>query len=164
MLIAVAVTLAIIGVTPPARSAAGSAVEGVLHHLGIGDGATADQRGLTQPMRQAFRRARRAAARDGVALSLTSGWRSAEHQQRLYDEALESYRSAAEARKWVLPPDESSHVTGEAIDVGPGPVERTWLEENGSRWGLCRRYANETWHFEIRTSPGMLCPALESHA
>ncbi len=123
-----------------------------------------DEEGLSTPLRTAFDRARRAAARDGVEITLTSGWRSAEHQQQLFDEAVSTYGSPDAARQWVLPPADSKHVSGDAIDVGPGAAERTWLEQRGSRWGLCRRYANEPWHFELLTSPGGTCPALEDHA
>ncbi len=52
-----------------------------------------------------------------------------------------------------------SHVTGQAVDIGP-PVADDWLIANGSRFGLCRTYANELWHFELATEPGGVCPPL----
>jgi hypothetical protein len=36
-----------------------------------------------------------------------------------------------------------------------------WLQKNGWKYGLCRRYDNEPWHFEALTSPGGHCPALQ---
>jgi hypothetical protein len=118
---------------------------------------------LSAPLRRAVDRALAAAARDGVELRVTSGWRSAEHQARLYAEAIAKYGSAQRARRWVLPPDESAHVRGEAVDVGPAAGAR-WLDTNGVRFGLCRRYANEAWHFELLArAKGSPCPAMEPH-
>jgi len=39
-----------------------------------------------------------------------------------------------------------------------------WLRENGVRFGLCQRYANEPWHFErLAGARGSDCPALQAH-
>lgn len=97
------------------------------------------------------------AAARGVELKVTSGWRSAEYQQRLLDEAIELYRSEAEARKLVHPPEKSEHVVGKAIDIGP-TAAADWLIQHGGDYGLCQTYANEMWHFELMTSPGGQCP------
>lgn len=99
------------------------------------------------------------AAQDGVTLTLTSGWRSPEDQQQLVDDAVERYGSLAEASRWVLPPQTSAHVAGQAIDVGP-TAGALWLEERSERYGLCRTYANEGWHFEPVIEPGGTCPAM----
>ncbi|NHC15915.1 M15 family metallopeptidase [Motilibacter deserti] len=104
-----------------------------------------------------------AAHADGVRLEVTSGRRSAEHQQRLLDEAIEKYGSRSAATQWVLPPEDSAHVRGEAVDVGPAEG-MAWLQEHGAAYGLCRRYANEPWHFEPLVEPGGRCPAFEPHA
>jgi hypothetical protein len=118
---------------------------------------------LSPSMRRALAKATDAAAADGVELRVTSGWRSAEHQQQLYTAAIRKYGSAAAARRWVLPPEESAHVRGAAVDVGPEAAAR-WLEVNGVRFGLCRRYANESWHFErLAAAVGSVCPPLEPH-
>jgi zinc D-Ala-D-Ala carboxypeptidase len=118
---------------------------------------------LSPAMRRAVRLATEAAAADGIALRVTSGWRSADHQRRLFEAAVRKYGSPAAARRWVLPPDESAHVQGRAIDVGPEEAAR-WLERHGVRFGLCRRYANEPWHFErLAAARGSACPALEPH-
>lgn len=123
-----------------------------------------DVAGLDPMVRRAVDRAVAAAAADGLTLSVTSGRRSREHQARLYDAAVEKYGSAAKARRWVLPPGESAHVQGVAVDVGPR-ASAAWLEEHGVRFGLCRRYANEPWHFELLAPhKGQPCPAMEPHA
>jgi hypothetical protein len=103
---------------------------------------------------------------DGVELSLTSGFRSLSRQQMLFDREVAIRGSESEAAKWVLPPQFSKHPRGLAIDVNypDGRDQALWLERNGSRFGLCRVYANEWWHFEGVIAPGGTCPALASNA
>ena len=100
-----------------------------------------------------------AAAADGINMTITSGWRSAEFQQRLLDDAVRTYGSLAAARQYVQTPAMSKHVTGEAVDVGGAGADQ-WLIAHGSRFGLCRIYANELWHFELATDAAGNCPAL----
>ncbi|WP_433561103.1 M15 family metallopeptidase [Nocardia sp. CA-151230] len=94
----------------------------------------------------------------GVSLWITSGYRTPAEQEALWEDGLQTYGSPEAARRWVLPPDESTHVTGEAIDVGPREGAQ-WLEDNGSHWGLCRMYDNEWWHYELATTPDGPCPS-----
>ena len=107
----------------------------------------------------AVQQAAGAAAADGVTMTITSGWRSPEFQQQLLDDAIATYGSFAAARQFVQTPQQSHHVTGNAVDIGP-PAADDWLIANGSRFGLCRTYANELWHFELATAPGGVCPPL----
>ena len=110
-------------------------------------------------MRRAVRRAVQAAAADGVELRVASGWRSRAHQERLFADAVAKYGSPQAARRWVLPPDDSEHVQGRAVDVAP-PEAAAWLDEHGVRFGLCRRYDNEPWHFErLAPAVGSALPA-----
>lgn len=81
----------------------------------------------------------------------------------LLDRAVKAYGSVEVARQYVLPPAESKHVTGEAVDVVPSKANG-WLSLRGSEHGLCRIYANEPWHFELVTEPGGACPPLLSNA
>ncbi len=119
--------------------------------------------GLQPSMRRSIERAIDAAAAEGVELRITSGARTAERQQKLFDGAVAKHGSSQAARRWVLPPQESEHVAGQAVDVGP-PVAAAWLAENGDGFGLCQRYANEPWHFErLAGAKGSLCPALQPH-
>ena len=103
---------------------------------------------------------------DGVELSLTSGFRSLSRQQMLFDREVKIRGSESEASKWVLPPQFSHHPKGLALDVNypDGRSEALWLERNGSRFGLCRVYANEWWHFEGVIAPGKACPELAPNA
>jgi zinc D-Ala-D-Ala carboxypeptidase len=103
---------------------------------------------------------------DGVNLSITSGFRSLSRQKFLFDREVAIRGSETEAAKWVLPPQFSHHPQGLAIDVNypSGPSAALWLEKNGSRFGLCRVYANEWWHFEGVIAPGQRCPAMAPNA
>jgi hypothetical protein len=118
---------------------------------------------LTQEMAARVEKAITAATEAGLTLTITSGWRSHDYQQGLFDDAVQRHGSPDVARQWVLPPDESMHVRGLAVDVGP-EAAALWLAENGWRFGLCQRYANEPWHFEPITSPGGACPDRQADA
>ena len=117
-------------------------------------------------LQQRFNTAQLFAARDGVALLITSGFRSLERQKFLYDREVQLRGSETEAAKWVLPPQSSHHPKGLAIDVNypMDPAGAMWLERNGWRFGLCRVYANEWWHFEGVIAPGGVCPPMAANA
>jgi hypothetical protein len=100
----------------------------------------------------ALRRAATDASAAGVELVVDSGWRSPAYQERLLREAVAKYGSEEEAARWVATPDTSAHVSGDAVDVGPSGA--AWLSDHGASYGLCRIYANEPWHFELRPEAG----------
>ena len=103
---------------------------------------------------------RQAATDAGVEFVVDSGWRSPAYQEHLLRQAVSKYGSEAEAARWVATPDTSAHVSGDAVDIGPSG-SAAWLSEHGARYGLCRIYANEPWHFELR--PDAVdhgCPAM----
>jgi D-alanyl-D-alanine carboxypeptidase len=114
---------------------------------------------LDHDLLAALQDAARDAQDDGVALVVTSGWRSRAHQRRLFVQAVGRYGSEAEARRYVATPATSAHVTGDAVDVGPTDGAY-WLDRHGADYGLCQVFANEIWHFELATSPGGRCPAM----
>jgi zinc D-Ala-D-Ala carboxypeptidase len=97
----------------------------------------------------ALRRAANDAAADGVVLSVDSGWRSPQYQERLLREAVSKYGSEQAASRWVATPETSAHVSGDAVDIGPSRAA-AWLSEHGAAYGLCRIYGNEPWHYELR--------------
>jgi D-alanyl-D-alanine carboxypeptidase len=113
---------------------------------------------LEPALRAAMQAAARAAIADGVEFVVTSGWRSAEYQQQLLDDAVIEYGSIEAAEEFVLSPEESAHVPGEAVDIGRTDAN-SWLSQHGADYGLCQTYANEMWHFELVTEPGGECPA-----
>jgi hypothetical protein len=109
-----------------------------------------------------FKAAQAAAKKDGQKIYIASGFRSLERQKVLFAQAVKKYGSEKIASKWVAPPLISHHPWGVAIDVNyPNePVGAGWLEVNGSKFGLCRVFENEWWHFEPVIAPGWKCPAL----
>jgi len=119
--------------------------------------------GLSPKLKARLKKAMAAARADGITISITSARRSATKQQRLLNAAIKKYGSYKLATRWVLPPKYSAHVQGKAVDIGPAAA-MTWLNKNGWRYGVCRRYDNEPWHFEALTAPGTKCPPREPHA
>ncbi|WKN46552.1 M15 family metallopeptidase [Nocardioides sp. Arc9.136] len=113
---------------------------------------------LDPDLYDALNRAAVGAAEDGIALQVSSGWRSRAYQQHLLDAAIQKYGSREEALHWVETPDGSSHTSGDAVDVGP-TEPAYWLSQHGSAYGLCQTYSNEIWHYELATRPGGACPS-----
>jgi hypothetical protein len=90
-----------------------------------------------------------AASRDGVKIVINSGWRSPEYQERLRRQAASKYGSEENAARWVATAGTSSHVSGQAVDIGPSRA-MAWLSRHGAGYGLCQIYRNEPWHYELR--------------
>ena len=111
---------------------------------------------LDPELLRALRRAATAAAEDGIRFYVNSGWRSPAYQDRLLGQAVAKYGSEAEAARWVATAETSPHVAGQAVDIGR-PDAAAWLAEHGGRFGLCRIYRNEPWHFELRPDG---CPVM----
>ena len=109
-----------------------------------------------------FKAAQAAAAKEGQKIYIVSGFRSLSRQKTLFDQAIRKYKSVDEASKWVAPPLVSHHPWGIAIDVNypDEPVGAGWLEAHGYKFGLCRVFENEWWHFEPVIAPGWKCPPL----
>ena len=173
-----AVVLGAAGLSAPAPRIllADNTVSGDPPALAAGDGSLADGQILTPfdvqnpavgrldpQLLASIQQAATAASADGITMTITSGWRSPEFQQRLLDTAIAQYGSLAAAREYVQTPEASKHVIGEAVDVG-GVGADQWLIANGARFGLCRIYANELWHFELATDAAGNCPPLLPNA
>jgi zinc D-Ala-D-Ala carboxypeptidase len=112
---------------------------------------------LDPALLDALRRAAKQAARAGVTLVVNSGWRSAAYQRHLLHEAVSKHGSHRRATRWVAAADRSSHVSGDAVDIGPSRAA-AWLARHGARYGLCRVYRNEPWHYELRREARGGCP------
>jgi D-alanyl-D-alanine carboxypeptidase len=117
---------------------------------------------LDKQLMYRFKAAQAAAKKDGQRIYIASGFRSLAHQKSLFAQAVKKYGTPAEASKWVAQPFVSHHPWGIAIDVNypSEPVGAGWLEINGAKFGLCRVFENEWWHFEPVIAPGWKCPAL----
>jgi len=109
-----------------------------------------------------FKAAQAAAKKDGQVIYIASGFRTLSRQRYLFAQAIKKYGSVEKATRWVLPPNISHHPWGVAIDVNypDQPVGAGWLEIHGSRFGLCRVFKNEWWHFEPVIAPGWKCPKM----
>ncbi len=121
---------------------------------------------LNETLEWRFKAAQAAAKREGVSLAITSGYRSLARQEYLFNQAKKKYGSFEAAAKWVAPPNISHHPMGLAIDVNypKGPNSAKWLELNGYKFGLCRTFKNEWWHFEGNIAPGWKCPKMMKDA
>ena len=144
----------------PQRGASGEADGAVPDGTTVFDDRIPAVANLDPALLGALRQAATAAARDGVKLFVTSGWRSSKYQEQLLREAISKYGSAQEAARWVGAPTASAHVSGDAVDVGP-LAATAWLSRHGARYGLCRIYGNEPWHYELRPEAiGHGCPPM----
>jgi hypothetical protein len=146
---------------PGAGSAGSTGVEGGEIPDGV---ATLDDdlpaiTGLDPALADAVRQAAADAAADDIDFWITSGWRSPAFQQELLDQAVRKHGSLEAARKVVATPEQSAHVSGEAVDIGPTEGDY-WLIEHSTDYGLCQVYSNEIWHFELLTEPGGTCPPM----
>jgi hypothetical protein len=92
----------------------------------------------------AFDRMAAAARRDGLALSITSAFRSDAEQARLF--------AANPNPKWVAPPGTSLHRYATELDLGP-PAAYAWLKANARQFGFIHRYAWEAWHYGFGANP-----------
>jgi soluble lytic murein transglycosylase-like protein len=104
---------------------------------------------MGKPMRPdvapAFDRLAAAARSDGVALTITSGYRSDAEQARLF--------AAHPDPKWVAPPGKSLHRLGTELDLGP-PSAYGWLAAHAPRFGFTQRYSWEPWHWGYTRAAG----------
>lgn len=86
-------------------------------------------------------------------LRIYSGYRSPDHQSRLWQQALKKYGSPEAARKWVAPPGRSYHNKGLAADLRyASDAVRDWAHKNAAQYGLHFPLAHEPWHIELAGS------------
>lgn len=137
-----------------------SAEDGVLpDHTSAYDTSLPGVAKLDPALRKAVQQAETAMKADGIRLQVTTGWRSKKYQEELLEKAIRQYGSKKKALEYVADPDESHHVTGHAVDIGPTDAD-DWLNRKGNRYGLCQTLSNEIWHFELVTEPGADCPPM----
>jgi hypothetical protein len=102
-----------------------------------------------KPMRPdvaaAFDRMAAAARRDGIALSVVSGFRSNAEQAELFARHADP--------KWVAPPGRSLHRLGTELDLGPASAY-AWLASNAARFRFVQRYSWEPWHYGFTLNAG----------
>jgi hypothetical protein len=110
------------------------------------DGPLAYRQG--KPMRPdvavAFDRMEAAARADGVALLVSSAFRSDAEQAVLFARHPDP--------KWVAPPGHSLHRNATELDLGPARAY-SWLAANASRFHFIQRYEWEKWHYGFVLNP-----------
>jgi hypothetical protein len=83
-------------------------------------------------------------------LSVSSGYRTPEHQAELYQAALRKYGSEQAARHNVAPPGRSYHNKRLAADLAyKDDAARAWAHENAAKYGLTFPMGHEPWHIEL---------------
>lgn len=100
--------------------------------------------GMRPDVAAAFDRMAAAAAGAGLALIVSSGFRSDAEQAALF--------AAHPDPKWVAPPGHSLHRCATELDLGP-ETAYGWLAANASRFGFVQRYSWESWHFGFDGGP-----------
>lgn len=163
LLVVIATISAALGYQPLASSSTTAASHIDVLHLGVGgeaggaipDGATVSDdelpgvANLDPALLRALRQAATDARGDGIEFYVNSGWRSPTYQEQLLDEAISKYGSREKAARWVGTPTGSSHVSGDAVDIGHYDA-MAWLSKHGAKYGLYQIYSNEPWHYELR--------------
>lgn len=125
--------------------------------------ATYDRGTVDPELDSRIKKAQQAAGKAGYRLTVITSYRSWDQQLSMFREGVVKHGSIAEARKVVLPPWESMHVRGLAVDFSERKGA-AWLTKTNGAYGLCQRYANEWWHFEMLGDVGQPCPPLEPDA
>ncbi|MFZ2882122.1 MAG: M15 family metallopeptidase [Candidatus Moraniibacteriota bacterium] len=103
------------------------------------------------------------AEKDGLCLSVSSGYRSFDSQQKVYDEAKD--------KSLVMKAGLSEHQTGLAVDLQACPMDKfgrnddverpelaksfdelpeyVWLVNNAVKYNISQSYSNEPWHWKF---------------
>jgi hypothetical protein len=100
--------------------------------------------GMRPDVAVAFDRMAASASRAGLALVVSSGFRSDAEQAALF--------AANPDPRWVAPPGRSLHRCATELDLGP-PSAYGWLAANASRFGFVQRYSWEAWHYGFAAGP-----------
>ncbi|MBN1494159.1 D-alanyl-D-alanine carboxypeptidase family protein [Candidatus Peregrinibacteria bacterium] len=86
----------------------------------------------------------------GYEIRISSGYRSAERQMRIWQNALKKYGSATEAQKWAARPGKSHHNTGGAIDIyiakTPDGVKMPMYKFRGSKAMMYRALNDDNYY------------------
>ena len=90
----------------------------------------------------------KAAAKDGVQISVVSGFRTMAQQQYLYNCYV---NCACNSCNLAAVPGYSNHQSGSALDVNTSsPGVYAWLDQHASAFGFVRTVPSEAWHWEYK--------------
>ena len=101
----------------------------------------------------------------GHSIKIYSGYRSAERQKELWEQAVRKYGSPEAAKKWVAPPGRSRHNFGAAADLQfESESAKQWAHKNASKYGLTFRMGHEPWHIEPANARNMVANNVEEQS
>jgi LAS superfamily LD-carboxypeptidase LdcB len=123
---------------------------------------------LNKDAAAAFNKMKQDAAKQGIDLSVVSGYRSVDVQQQLWDAQVAKQGSEQAAAQISAPPGYSEHQTGYALDIGQTSAGGSdlnqsfqntpayqWLQQNAGKYGFQQSYTgasggteNEPWHWK----------------
>ncbi len=114
---------------------------------------TVDGKPAERKTANAYALMQQAALRDGVRLSVVSGFRSMSEQRFLYACYV---NCSCNDCNLAAQPGSSNHQSGEALDLNTAaPGVLGWLNRNGARFGFYRTVPSEAWHWEfLGPTPG----------
>lgn len=94
----------------------------------------------------------KAAKKDNLAISITSGFRTFAKQERLYL----GWKNGEDGFNLAAKPGRSNHQNGIAFDINTGGFEGDpvydWLKRNATKHGFIRTVNKEHWHWEYEPS------------
>lgn len=112
--------------------------------------------GITSAVKKAYKKMSEAAKKDGINLSIVSGFRSYKAQKETYDEDLKA-KGKKYADKHAARPSFSEHQTGLALDINALGANEKWLDDNAYKYGFVLRFPKnkskitgfmfEPWHY-----------------
>ena len=112
-----------------------------------------------------------AARAEGIYPIVREGYRTAEEQQEILDDKIQTYinqgysqsRAEKTAKEWVALPGTSEHQLGLSVDINADQTKcssekvYSWLDNNAYKYGFIKRYPssksyitginNEPWHY-----------------
>ena len=120
---------------------------------------------VTQKTKQALLEMVKQAQQDGVALSVDSGFRSAQYQKRILEKYLNQNMDYLGLLQVVAPPGYSQHMLGNCIDFVPSELDFSksaqyiWLKKHAQQYGFIESYSEdnnsginwEPWHWQFKT-------------
>ena len=135
------------GTAPVGSSSGGSQASGSntdFAKAGSGDGSTVQRMGkpIGAHIAKQFDAMVAAAKKDGVNITITSGFRSRAEQEKLYA----AYKNGT--GNLAAKPGTSNHESGDALDLGP-PSAYAWLKQNAGQFGFKNKIASEPWHWSL---------------
>ncbi|OHC98783.1 MAG: hypothetical protein A2885_17185 [Sphingopyxis sp. RIFCSPHIGHO2_01_FULL_65_24] len=118
---------------------------------------------LSEAIVEPYQKMVAAAAADGIAILLNSGFRTYSSQKYLY----EGYVAGRPGFNKAAKPGSSNHQHGIALDIdtagGLGSPTYDWLAKHATRFGFIRTVPSEAWHWEHRPAAAATARAAGKH-